>query len=322
VSPRGPDSDIADVLAVVERSLGTHEVRIERTSEGVSTEVYRVHRGTETFYLRLAEEPGDDMAPEVEVHRRLLDAGVRIPDVVHYEGLAPELGRSIAVTTEIPGESLESCTDEDLARRVVHDAGRDLARINRIATNGWGWARRDGPVWPVRGEFDSWGDWVTSGIVPDVRTLAGTVFDDATVAAIERIVEDEAQRRPEPSTLVHGDFDVTQIFHRDGAYTGIIDFGEIRGAESHYDLAHFLLHDTTIVPFTLADALRRGYTDVTALGEDAAVRIVRTGVLIGVFRLARAVSRYGQRAIAGPYVRSMSDRVRALVGEVSRPETP
>ena len=39
--------------------------------------------------------------------------------------------------------------------------------------------------------------------------------------------------------LAHGDFDCSHIYVADGRYSGIIDFGEIRGANPWYDLAQF-----------------------------------------------------------------------------------
>jgi hypothetical protein len=41
--------------------------RIERTGEGVLTEVYRLRRREETLYLRVAEVAGESMAPETAV---------------------------------------------------------------------------------------------------------------------------------------------------------------------------------------------------------------------------------------------------------------
>lgn len=43
----------------------------------------------------------------------------------------------------------------------------------------------------------------------------------------------------EQGYLAHGDFDTTHIYQDNGRYTGIIDFGEIRGADRWYDLGYF-----------------------------------------------------------------------------------
>ena len=59
---RKPDVDSAALAALVRRAFGTSlPVRCERTLDGVSTQVYRLVRGPETFYLRLAEEADENL---------------------------------------------------------------------------------------------------------------------------------------------------------------------------------------------------------------------------------------------------------------------
>jgi hypothetical protein len=72
---RKPDLPAPAMRALVTRLLEPG-IRIERTLEGGSTQVYRLVRGAEVLYLRVAEEAGESMAPEAEVHTRLLAAGV------------------------------------------------------------------------------------------------------------------------------------------------------------------------------------------------------------------------------------------------------
>lgn len=147
VTPRQANSPAEAISNVLVRGLGTTDFSFERTSEGLSTEVYLVESRGARYYLRIAEEVGGDLASEIEIHKRLRDLGVRAPDVTYYEAFAPELERSISITTEIAGRSLMFCEDESAARQAVSEAGRDLARINQISVNGYGWIRdgRPGP---------------------------------------------------------------------------------------------------------------------------------------------------------------------------------
>ena len=97
------------------------------------------------------------------------------------------------------------------------------------------------PVWPPRGEDQTYAAFVDGPSAPlglvDDRLRTGDARDvlDATFA--------RARSDDPPSRLAHGDFDATHIYQRDGLYTGVIDFGEMRGAEPHYDLAYFLVQD-------------------------------------------------------------------------------
>jgi aminoglycoside phosphotransferase (APT) family kinase protein len=97
------------------------------------------------------------------------------------------------------------------------------------------------------------------------------LFSSAELDAIEEIIETEKQRDRNHGQLAHGDFDVTPIFQQDGAYTGLIDFGEIRGAEPFHDLGHFHLHDGEALPLDVCYVLRDG-SDVTLVTWGAQVK--------------------------------------------------
>src|SRR5688500_5189732 len=104
---RKPDVDLQVIEEIAARFLpdpGRPEV--ERTEGGVSTQVYRLRRGTTTLYLRVAEERGDSLAPEVLVHQLLCKRGVRVPEVVSYEPFNDAIERSVMVTTEIAGRPI------------------------------------------------------------------------------------------------------------------------------------------------------------------------------------------------------------------------
>ncbi len=84
---------------------------------------------------------------------------------------------------------------------------------------------------------------------------------------------------------------MTHIFQSRGRYTGIIDFGEIRGGDCFYDLGHFRLHDGETIPQLLLPYLLEGYRDVAELPSDYEQRIALTSLLIGIAALARRLGR-------------------------------
>ncbi len=73
----------------------------------------------------------------------------------------------------------------------------------------------------------------------------------------------------------------------DGRYSGIIDFGEMRGADPLYDLAHFKLHDGETLVAGLLAPLIEGYADVYPLPDDYSARLSLLALLIGIRALAR-----------------------------------
>jgi aminoglycoside phosphotransferase (APT) family kinase protein len=291
---RIPVPDTAAVRAVVDRVFGsTASNGVERVIEGVSTYVYRIDRGSETFYLRVLPEAGASFAPEAAVHRLLLDRGVRVPEVVHYEHCNEVLGCSVMVTGEIAGSDVGRRAVDGATAEIVRQAGRQLAVINSVPVAGFGWVRRDlGDVARVEGEHATDRAFLTEHLDTDLALLASGALSRSQVDAIRSIVEGRSGwLEGEQGWLAHGDLDATHIFQCDGRYSGIIDFGEIRGGDRWYDLGHFRMYDGGTLPVTALDWLLEGYGEAADLPSDAYERICFASLLIAVRALARRLRR-------------------------------
>jgi Ser/Thr protein kinase RdoA (MazF antagonist) len=291
-SIRSSDEEAEALRALVTRLVGPR-FAIERALDGMSTPVYRLQRGGECLYLRISEDPGGSMHAEVAVHEHLRAAGVSVPEVLAVDD-APEIGRGVMLVREIGGEPLAGAEGIDLAP-ILRAAGRDLALINAVAVEGFGWIRRDEPVWPPRGEDATYEAFVDGGS-GSLAVLADRLATDEARGALEARFG-EARADDPPSRLVHGDFDATHIFQRDGRYTGVIDFGEMRGAEAHYDLAYFLVHDHAGA--MLGDLLA-GYAQVVVLPGDLADRLRRSATVIVATQLCRWIARDGVESLGRP----------------------
>ncbi len=69
--------------------------------------------------LRLSETPDASLGPEALAHEVLLSYGARVPAVIGYEPFDPVLGRSVMLTTAIPGSSLDDAMPSDPDSGVV-----------------------------------------------------------------------------------------------------------------------------------------------------------------------------------------------------------
>jgi aminoglycoside phosphotransferase (APT) family kinase protein len=297
--PDEPDDRLT--RAIVDRIFHPHALcQAERVAEGVSTWVYRIRRGAETFYLRVLPEADASFAPEALAHQLLRARGVRVPEVIHVEHRDPLLDRSVMVTREIPGRHLGAAPAGDALKPILVEAGRQLALINTIPVDGFGWIKRDTSGAPgLEAVHPTLRAFLCEHLSADLTALAHhELLDRHAIARIERLVADrpswlEAKR----ATLAHGDFDVTQIFQQEGRYTGIIDFGEIRGADRWYDLGHFAMHDAETLPIPVLHRLLAGYDSVTPLPADARQRIAFASLLIAVRALARCLERRPGQAV-------------------------
>lgn len=289
---RKADVDLRAVRDIADRALpGTGPPIVERAASGSTTQIYRVHRRGITLFVRVAEDVEDSMAMEAWVHRELRRRGVRVPEVVLLVPFDERIDRSVMVTTEIPGRSIR---DEGLhpeLRDVLVEAGRDLARIGEVSVRGFGWIRRDSEVSSLEADLPSARSLMLEDLGQRLATLHGGLLDRHEVAAIERAVElHTGALDAGASSLAHGDFDDTHIYRDGRTYSGIIDFGEIRGAPPLYDAAHYALHDHSFGRPTLPWLLE-GYADEAPLPEDNETRIHLLALLIGVRVLARVAGR-------------------------------
>jgi len=304
-SIRPPDEEVGALHALVARVAGPG-FSIERALGGMSTPVYRLRRGEECLYLRMAEHPGGSMHAEVAVHEHLYAAGVAVPEVISVDD-APEIGRGVMLVREVPGVPLAGADGVDRAP-ILRAAGRDLARINAVAVDGFGWVRRDEPVWPPRGEAATYEAFVDAA-ARSLSLVAERLGTDETRSMLQTRFN-EAKGDDPPSRLAHGDFDATHIFHRDGGYTGVIDFGEIRGAEPHYDLAYFLVqHGAETM---LADVMA-GYAEVAQVPADITNLLQRSATIIVAAQLCRWVDRDGIGSLDRPSGRWWLDLLRGLL---------
>lgn len=322
LSERKADVDLRALADLVGRIFPPPgSARIERAESGTSTQVYRIRRGGDAFYLRIAEDRAAGLGPEVRVHELLRARGVRVPAVVHFEPFDERLARSVMVTDEISGIPLVDCPTSDATAEVLRAAGRDLALLNSVPVRGFGWIKRIAHRGsPLQAEHDTYRSFALEQLDDDLALLGRRVLTTAESHAIRGTIDRyDDWLHVEQAWLAHGDFDVSHIYQCDGRYTGIIDFGEIRGAHRLYDLGHFNVHDAAwrdgeFVPRTMLPALLEGYADVVPLPPDHRSQISLVSVLIGIHALARNVRRHPPNA----YQRQLASAIRSNVASLHR----
>lgn len=260
-------------------------VWVEPTTDGRLVVVYRARVDDAVFYLRLAEEPGQDLTTDAEILSRLRKLGASVPAVVAAEAAPAELARSYLIVTEVPGQSIAQAGTDEETRHAARAAGRDTAIINSLSVAGFGWLQRTGAP-QLTAELATYGDFVVSYLPERWPGWLTGLFDPAQLDAVEALVEAERARPVDAAHLVHGDLDVTHIYTHRGHYSGIIDFGQMRGAELYFDLGHFLLHDGESRSVGLFDSFLVGYTEVTVLPDDHREAIRHSAILLGLRQLS------------------------------------
>ncbi len=289
---RKPDVDLGALRALVARVYGRRAVEITRTSSGTTTQIYRLQTQEAVHFLRVAEDQSDRYGVEVLVHERLLALGVRVPGIVYYEPFDPALDRSILITTEIPGQPISEFRGAGGPQATLRAAGRDLALINSIPVNGFGFVERSGPF-PTglsAGFLDA-----PAFIDHDLETDLSALRSEIPQAVLDEVTSAVQSWRGrmfgQPGRLAHGDFDGTHIYVDGAGYSGIIDFGEIRGADPLYDLGHFAVLAGESLRDDALQPLLAGYSESSPLTSEDLCRMWLWAALIGVRFLARTRGR-------------------------------
>lgn len=285
---------------------------MERAPDGVSTCVYRVRHGAATVYLRIFADTQGSFAPEVHVHELLRQRGVRVPEVLHFESCHDLLGRSVMLTSAIEGSPIAKRPAVEVQDALVA-AGRDLALVNTIAVDGFGWVERKGAAeMALKAPLSCHRAFMLEGLDPHLETLARTMREidvDAMLCGIQRY--DRWLEVPR-ACLAHGDFLARHIFAHDNRYTGIIDFSAIRGAGPLYDLAYFAMHDTGA---SLLPPVLDGYRQVAELPSDLPERLTFLRLLIAIGPLARHAAGKAPNKRDHPAYGAIMAGLRMLLGD-------
>jgi hypothetical protein len=106
---------------------------------------------------------------------------------------------------------------------ILREVGRDLACLNSVLVEGFGWVRRDSPeTRHLRAEWPAHRAFALEYWEADLAYLAEHVLQRSEVAVLERVLScHDSWLDSEQGYLAHGDFDTTQIYQENGRYTGL-----------------------------------------------------------------------------------------------------
>jgi len=259
-------------------------VKLERVTRGSSTYVFRMFLEHQTYYLRILPERDVSFEAEVNVLRVLKNNRVNVPNVIHYEQRNNSIGLSLMITEELLGYDLDqpgSVLERGNIRSILFHAGEQIALVNQVEVSGFGEIDRAVSE-KLTGEHAAMRDYFYEFFEHDLSALHQYSLSERTISTTSRALEQGLKLiNEQKSFLVHGDFDTSHIFHHDGAYSGLIDFGDIKAGSALYDLGHFKTHDF-ISGF---EPLLAGYSNVKALSEQDKVEVTIWALFVAVRRL-------------------------------------
>lgn len=282
------DKDVLQKL--VEEAL-PGESKIQPVEAGVVTNVYRVLNKGKTHYLRITYQENISYQPEVIAHQKMLSVGAKVPRIIYHRNYSPEIdNHSFMIIEEIPGKPLSEYNDWQEMDQIFIEAGKDLAKIHSIPVDGFGWIERESKenkeFKKLKGPFKNYSDYYFHWLDRDLKRLVDK--DILTIKEADQVkklkTKFEKYLDYDQAVLTQGDSTICHIYCDQGKYTGMIDFGGMRGASPYFDLGHFLYFSgqtDKVFP-----KLIEGYQTVNPLPKDYQLRVDIEGVLISIFKLS------------------------------------
>jgi len=273
------------VKAVAEKYL-SYIISVEPVPKGRSTFVYRVITNCGSYYMRFLPEDAS-FAAEVLAHNAMRSAGVRVPQVIAFEDKNELTGLSAMLLDEIPGICIEEHKPKRNLQDIVREAGRQLALIHSIPIDGFGWIDRSSYD-TLKGEKASFDEYFSEYLNHDLQALRQYPFSEEEVMEItDLMMKAKEILNVKKAVLVHGDFDISHIFHSSGKFSGIIDFGEIRGNNPLFDLATFVgfYQDRELYSYLL-----EGYSEIAPLTDKDLYGVELMALFIILRFLGKAVN--------------------------------
>ena len=199
--------------------------------------VLRASQGDRAVYLKVMQPHRSGEI--VDRHRRLLAAGVPVPEVIaHHNGLV--------VLAELPGrplaravidEGVDACRAEDL-----------VALVDRLPASMYSLSLR--PPWTDSVEF-------YSGIVSSSVPSLGPRLDALVRSVRDGLTALEQRLDMRPHDVVHGDFYEAQVFVENGRVVGLLDIDTVGPGRRADDLACLLAHLSVLADYGNAGRIDR-----------------------------------------------------------------
>jgi hypothetical protein len=271
-----------DKIKLVLEKTPFKKYTLEKIDKGVSTNVFKL-TNLDTYYLKILSKK-ESLSPILLVNKLLLKQKVKVPKIVFTLKNSTILNnRDMYIEKELNGESIKNTTlSEEEKNIIIQKAGKDLAKLNSIEVKGVGWIEgtKNNQLYSKGKDYDDF-------IIRNIRNMLNKFIEIKILSneQADKITEYIQSNKEfidikDNSYLAHGDFCIEHIYHANGKYSGIIDFGDIRGTSKYHDLAHFYTYNRKYFK-----SLVEGYNSIYKLTTDCIDKVKIEAVIFAVGKL-------------------------------------
>jgi Ser/Thr protein kinase RdoA (MazF antagonist) len=235
------DFDKNDLIQYTEKATEISDiVSIEYVDQGISSDVFRVETAKGLIiFLRFVNE-NENASLEFGVYKKLRDLGVKVPKPIYYEDFAEHFGgRSFMILGKLDGMSL---SDRFVDKEILYEAAQDLRKVHSIKIEKFGSINRgiDAPR-TLTGFKDSYKEYCLNNLEDRIKNIVenSLLSTEKSEQILSYIIQKQELLDVSTSHLIHGDLNPEHIFSNDNKYSGIIDFGDMKGASRYHDLVNY-----------------------------------------------------------------------------------
>ncbi len=250
--------------------------------KGVSTNVFNLVYKDENLYLKIIEDT-NTLKCLLKANTLMLDKNIHIPEIIFSkENTENIIGLPYYIEKAILGNSIEKISDNSITKDILVMAGEDLAKINSIQVGGFGDIENE-EEGQLKARHSSYLDFALEDFESRIEELKNLqIIDTQIELSIKKYLEANIKLLEEDniSFLSHGDFCTEHIYSNNNKYSGIIDFGDIRGCNKYHDLGHFYTFNSDSFAH-----LVKGYNYIYQLPSNYLERVKLDAIIFGVRKL-------------------------------------
>ncbi len=179
--------------------------------------------------------PVDELRREVWVCRRLVGAGLPVPEVLAHD---LDHDRPFLIMDVVPGAASDAAS-------VATEAGRVMRTVHDVELDGFGLIDLDGER--VRGRYASWAESLAAEAAGAGELVAAGLLDAEVAGRAVSVATGPLTRYDGAGVLLHRDLKVQHLFGLDGRLTSIIDWGDAAAGDPAYDLARLSMAGESIM---------------------------------------------------------------------------
>ena len=202
------------------------EYRLESASADASFRCYyRITIDEKSWIAMDAPPPQEDCAPFININKRLIDAGVNAPEIIHQN-----LSDGFLLLSDLGDKHYLSVLNETNALKLYQDAIRALVKMqNNTRTNALPAYAAD----LLRAEIDLFHDWLLTKHLQINPTHYANNREQLTESLIDNAIG-------QPQLFVHRDYHSRNLMLTNSSNPGVIDFQDAIIGPISYDLVSLL----------------------------------------------------------------------------------